>query len=111
MTHTRQNFIRRFVTVAVAAAAGIALAAPAAVAGSGAEPTKGATSRTAPIPAVAPAKPGTNCTVDAKLVPSCNVLWGAAAGGDRYPARSLVEPGAGGRSSAAIERRVCIFAP
>ena len=25
--------------------------------------------------------PGANCTVDAKLVPSCNVLWGAAAGG------------------------------
>jgi hypothetical protein len=88
VTHTRQNPVfrvaRRVISVAVvtvAASAGIALAAPAAVAGSGAEPTKGATSRTAPIPAVAPAKPGTNCTVDAKLVPSCNVLWGAAAGG------------------------------
>jgi hypothetical protein len=89
VTHTRQNPLfrvaRRVISVAavtVAASAGIALAVPsAAVAGSGAEPTKGAASRTAPIPAVAPAKPGTNCTVDAKLVPSCNVLWGAAAGG------------------------------
>ncbi len=43
----------------------MAVAAPAAVAGSGAEPTGGSKSRTAPIPAVAPAKPGTNCTVDA----------------------------------------------
>ncbi len=96
MTHTRQNTIRRMTrrvtrrigslaaitaAITVAAAAGIAIAAPAAMAGSGAEPTKGAASRTAPIPAAAPAKPGTNCTVDAKLVPSCNVLWGAAAGG------------------------------
>jgi beta-mannanase len=32
---------------------------------------------TAPAPAPAPAE----CTVDAKLVPSCGVLWGAAAGG------------------------------
>jgi hypothetical protein len=31
----------------------------------------------APAPPVDPA----NCTVDAKLVPTCNVLWGAAAGG------------------------------
>jgi hypothetical protein len=42
---------------------------------------KPATSPAKPVitpPAAAPAKP---CTVDAKLVPSCNVLWGAAAGG------------------------------
>ncbi len=31
-------------------------------------------------PATTPAAPGT-CVVDAKLVPSCGVLWGAAAGG------------------------------
>jgi hypothetical protein len=37
---------------------------------------------TQPTPAQpAPAKPGSDCTVDVKLVPSCNVLWGAAAGG------------------------------
>jgi hypothetical protein len=34
-----------------------------------------------PTTPVTPTTPGTNCTVDAKLVPSCNVLWGAAAGG------------------------------
>ena len=80
MTHTRQLFVRRFVAVAVAVVFGLSVGSPA-VAGSGAEPTRGAVSRTAPIPSVAPAKAGTNCTVDAKLVPSCNVLWGAAAGG------------------------------
>ncbi|WP_249714291.1 glycoside hydrolase family 26 protein [Rhizomonospora bruguierae] len=29
----------------------------------------------------APSPTGSTCTVDAKLVPSCNLLWGAAAGG------------------------------
>jgi hypothetical protein len=38
-------------------------------------------SATATTPPPASTKPGVNCTVDAKLVPSCNVLWGAAAGG------------------------------
>ncbi|GIJ65076.1 hypothetical protein Vau01_125920 [Virgisporangium aurantiacum] len=41
-----------------------------------------ATKPTAPTAPTAPVvQPGSNCTVDAKLVPSCNVLWGAAAGG------------------------------
>ena len=44
------------------------------------------TAPTAPVttptkPATPVTQPGSNCTVDAKLVPSCNVLWGAAAGG------------------------------
>jgi beta-mannanase len=33
-----------------------------------------------PAPAPTPTKPA-ECTVDAKLVPTCNILWGAAAGG------------------------------
>ncbi|WP_203905575.1 CBM96 family carbohydrate-binding protein, partial [Virgisporangium aliadipatigenens] len=32
-------------------------------------------------PPTTPTGPNSGCTVDAKLVPSCNILWGAAAGG------------------------------
>jgi len=39
------------------------------------------------VPATVTAK--TNCVTDAKLVPSCNVLWGAAAGGFTAKPRDL----------------------
>ncbi|GAA2579277.1 hypothetical protein GCM10010399_06290 [Dactylosporangium fulvum] len=42
-------------------------------------PANPSTPATEPVETT-PADPG-NCTVDAKLVPSCGVLWGAAAGG------------------------------
>jgi hypothetical protein len=45
-------------------------------------PAKPTTPVTPPsVKPTTPAQPGTDCTVDDKLVPSCNVLWGAAAGG------------------------------
>jgi hypothetical protein len=41
-----------------------------------------ATTVPVPVPSPEPTPPvPTTCTVDAKLVPSCNILWGAAAGG------------------------------
>ena len=49
-------------------------------------PTPSATSKKTPVKANSDAKTG--CTVGAKLVPTCGVLWGAAAGGfSNTPAR------------------------
>lgn len=44
-------------------------------------PTPVETTPTTPGPTPAPPADPANCTVGAKLVPTCNVLWGAAAGG------------------------------
>jgi hypothetical protein len=70
------RIIRRLMPLAVAAiGAGVSLGFGSAA--HAATPTV----PTAPAPATTPTAPGATCTVDAKLIPSCGVLWGAAAGG------------------------------
>ncbi|MET7420605.1 DNRLRE domain-containing protein [Dactylosporangium sp. NPDC005555] len=46
-----------------------------------ATPTKPVATPTKPAPTTPAPAPAKDCKVDAKLVPSCGVLWGAAAGG------------------------------
>jgi hypothetical protein len=45
------------------------------------KPTLNVTVTKTPVPEETPVVAPAECTVDAKLVPSCGVLWGAAAGG------------------------------
>ena len=68
MTSAATKLLRRLLPVAAVAIGASAALSFAGTANAAETPTTGAA-----------AKP--KCTVDAKLVPSCGVLWGAAAGG------------------------------
>ncbi|GIJ43842.1 hypothetical protein Val02_07280 [Virgisporangium aliadipatigenens] len=82
MTATARNTTaRRTSTARVITRAILPLAATIAALGGSIALAGGALAGTTPTAPAAPAKPAPNCTVDAKLVPSCNILWGAAAGG------------------------------